>query len=77
MIVESLRICLPWRVIPAVLRLDSTGAPDVPWVPFHDRVRRTPSLSRVSGLPQSEAIKTGTACAQREYGGGCSGSSTR
>ena len=24
-IVESLRICLPWRVTPAVLRLDSTS----------------------------------------------------
>ena len=34
-------------------------------------------LSRVSGLPQSETIKTGTACAQRGYGDGCSGSSTR
>jgi hypothetical protein len=48
-----------------------------PWVPFHDRVGRTPPLSRVSGLPQSETIKTGTACAQRGYGDGCLGSSTQ
>ena len=50
-----------------------------PWVPVHDRYRRTPCgvLSKVSGLPQSETIKTGTVCAIRGYGGGYSGSSTR
>ncbi|MCA1605846.1 MAG: hypothetical protein LC775_10320, partial [Acidobacteria bacterium] len=40
----------------------------------HDQMRaHAAPLSRVSGLPQSETIKTGTACAQRGYGAVCSG----
>jgi hypothetical protein len=34
------------------------------------------ALSRVLGLPQLGTIMTGTACARRGYGDGCSGSST-